>query len=69
MPAHKAGVSIHSSYLPATIYQGVIENGCAGTPATTFKLTLKSSIYHNTNVQEAFGEITLNEEVNGHGYL
>lgn len=51
---------------PHTIYQGIIENGCTGSPAT-FDLTLDSAVYRN-NTSHEFGEVHLTDEVEGHGY-
>lgn len=51
------------------LYQGIIENGCVGTPAT-FDLTLDSSVFRITavDVDDVFGEVHLVDEVEGFGY-
>ena len=49
-----------------TLYRGIIENGCVGTPAT-FDLTLDSSVWRFGS-GEVFGEVHLVDEVEGHGY-
>lgn len=48
------------------LFQGIIENGCMGPPAT-FDLTLDSSIYRSST-GEVFGEVLLVDAVEGHGY-
>ena len=48
------------------LFQGIIENGCLGPPAT-FDLTLDSSIYR-INTGETFGSVHLADSVQGHGY-
>ena len=48
------------------LYQGIIENGCMGTPAT-FDLTLDSSVYR-ISTGDVFGEVHLVDEVDGYGY-
>jgi hypothetical protein len=48
------------------LFQGIIENGCLGPPAT-FDLTLDSTIHRPSN-GEVFGEVHLADTVDGHGY-
>lgn len=48
------------------LFQGIIENGCLGSPAT-FDLTLDSSIFR-TSTSETFGSVHLADSVQGPGY-
>jgi len=48
------------------LFQGIIENGCVGSPAS-FDLTLDSSVYR-ISTEENFGSVHLLDTVEGHGY-
>lgn len=47
------------------LYQGIIDNGCLGTPAT-FDISLNSTVYRPSN-SDHMGEVNLTDEVVGWG--
>lgn len=65
LPAPEPGDTI-SDFGPPLLFQGIIENGCLGTPAT-FDLSLESSIFRY-GTGETLGEVSLQDSVEGHGY-
>jgi hypothetical protein len=67
LPVPAPGETWSDIPLVNTLFQGIIWNGCVGTPAT-FDLTLDSSIYR-ISTGEVFGSLHLVDEVEGHGYF
>jgi len=66
LPVPAPGMSFDEIPHANGLFQGIIENGCLGTPAT-FDLTLDSSVYRVSS-GAVFGQVHLVDAVNGPGY-
>ena len=66
LPVPAPGTSFDEIPHANALFQGIIENGCLGTPAT-FDLTLDSSVFRISS-RAVFGQVHLVDSVSGPGY-